>query len=105
MVWFSSGFFLHKQRVHKQYKEYFGVTDEDPQVEGEREERAPQMAPKEATARFYFNASLELAQNDITKLTHIDQLPIYLCLSTLARNKDIREAERRELEKIKNRKV
>lgn len=62
------------------------------------------MAPKEATARFYFSASLELCQNDITKMSHIDKLPIYLCLSTLARNKDIREAERREIEKIKNKK-
>lgn len=37
-------------------------------------------------------------------MAHIDKLGVYLCLNTLARNKDIREAERRELEKLKNKK-
>lgn len=59
------------------------------------------MAAKEATARFYFAKTIELAQNDITRIAHIDKMPLYLCLNTLAYNKDIREAERREIEKIK----
>lgn len=104
MVWSCTGFFLHKQRVYHQYKEYFGVEDEDVQVDGEGDKDIPKLAPKEATARFYFNASIELAGNDITKMRLIDKLPIYLCLSTLARNKDIREAEKRELQKMKNKK-
>ena len=104
MVWLVATFFFHKQQIHKQYKEYYGVPDEDLSSDGEGEESVPQMAPKEATARFYFTASLELCKNDITKMSHIDKLPIYLCLSTLSRNKDIRDAERRELEKLKNKK-
>lgn len=59
------------------------------------------MAAKEATARFYFAKTIELCKNDITKISLIDKLPLYLCLNTLAYNKDIRDAERRELEKIK----
>jgi hypothetical protein len=104
LVWIGTGFFLHQQHIHNRYKEYYGIPDETPQTDGEGSEDVPKMAPKEATARFYFTASLELCQNDITKMSHIDKLPIYLCLSTLARNKDIREAERREIEKIKNKK-
>ena len=104
MVWQCAGFFFNKQHIHNQYKEYYGITDEVLPTDGEGSEDIPKMAPKEATARFYFSASLELCQDDITKMSHIDKLPIYLCLSTLARNKDIREAERREIEKIKNKK-
>lgn len=104
MVWVFTAFFLHKQQIHKQYKEYFGIPDESPQTDEEGSGDIPQISPKEATARFYFTASLELCQNDITKMAHIDKLGVYLCLNTLARNKDIREAERRELEKLKNKK-
>ena len=59
------------------------------------------MAAKEATARFYFGATLELSKDDVTKIAHIDQLPIYLCLNTLSIFKDRREAERKEIEKMK----
>ena len=99
MVWSSTTFFFHQQNIHRQYKEYYGITNEDVPTDGEGDEGATKMAPKEATARFYFAASLELANNDITKLAHINQLGVYLCLNTLARNKDIRDAERREIQK------
>lgn len=104
MVWMCTGFFLHKQRIHHQYKEYFGIEDENVQVDEEGDKDTPKVAPKEATARFYFNASIELCGNDITKMRLIDKLPVYLCLNALSRNKDIREAERREIEKMKNKK-
>ena len=104
MVWSVATFFFHKQQIHKRYKEYFGVADEAIPTDGDGGEDNSKMAPKEATARFYFAASLELCQNDITKMKHIDKLGIYLCLNTLSRNKDIREAERREIEKLKNKK-
>lgn len=95
-------FFFNQRNIHKQYQEYFGIQDEDKQVDDERDENIAKMAPKEATARFYFAATLELANNDITKVSHINNLSLYLCLNTLARNKDIREAERREIQKMKN---
>ena len=104
MVWSVATFFFHKQQIYKRYKEYFGAPDEIPSSDGEGGNDIPQMAAREATARFYFAASLELCQNDITKMSHIDKLGIYLCLNTLSRNKDIREAERREIEKLKNKK-
>lgn len=104
MVWMCTAFFLHRKGIYNQYKEYFGVPDEDIQDDGQREKDTPTMAPKEAVARFYFGATLELANNDITKIKHIESLGLYLCLNTLARNKDIREAEKKELEKIKNKK-
>jgi hypothetical protein len=101
LVWSSTTFFFHQQNIHRQYKEYYGVSDENVPTDGEGEKDTPKMAPKEATARFYFAATIELTNNDITKIKEIDKLPIYLCLNMLARNKDIREAERREIEKIK----
>lgn len=104
MVRCSSAFFLHKRKLYQQYKEFFGVEDESVPLDEEGGKDIPQIPPKEAVARFYFNASVELANNDITKMKQIDSLPIYLCMNILARNKDIREAERMELEKIKNRK-
>ena len=102
MVRVRTTFFFHKSNIHKRYKEYFGITDEDLSSDGEGDESVPKMAPQEATARYYFTATLELCNNDITKVKLIDNLPIYLCLNTLARNKDIREAEKRELQKMKN---
>lgn len=102
MVWLCTGFFLHRQRVYRQYKEYFGLPDEDLQTDGEGGKDNPQMAPQEATARFYFAATIELCGNDITKVEQIDKLGLYLCLNTLARNKDIRKAEEREIQKMKN---
>ena len=102
MVWLCTGFFLHRQRVYKQYKEYFGVADEDLSSNGEGDKDNTKVAPQEATARFYFAATLELCGNDITKLKQIESLGLYLCLNTLARNKDIRESERKELQKMKN---
>jgi len=102
MVWLCTGFFLHRQRVYKQYKEYFGVADEDLSSNGEGDKDNTKVAPQEATARFYFAATLELCGNDITKLKQIESLGLYLCLNTLARNKDIRETEKRELQKMKN---
>ena len=97
MVWCRPTFFFHRSRIHKQYKEYFGIDEEDERIDKDGDEDIPQVPAKEAVARFYFNASLELAQNDITKLKHIDSLPVNLCLNVLARNKDIREAERKEM--------
>lgn len=101
MVWCCTIFFFNKSNIHKRYKEYFGTPDEDDKIPEERDENISKMGAKEATARFYFAASLELCQNDITRLTHIDSLPIYLCLNTLSFNKDIRERERREIERMK----
>ena len=101
MVWCGAAFFFHRKNIHRRYKEYFGITDEDVQTDGERDEDISKMAPKEATARFYFGATLELCKEDITQITHIDKLPIYLCLNTLSVFKDRKEAERKEIEKMK----
>ena len=101
MVWVSTTFFFHKSNIHKRYKEYFGITDETIQDDGEGSEGISKMAPKEATARFYFRETLELCKEDITKIHIIDKLPIYICLNTLSLFKDRREAERKEIEKMK----
>lgn len=104
MVWLCAVFFFHRNNIYKQYKEYFGVGDEDNKVDEDGDEDNPKLSKKEATARFYFAASVELANNDITKMKQIDSMPLYLCLNMLSRNKDIREIERREIEKLKNKK-
>jgi len=101
LVWFGATFFFHKQNIHRRYKEFFGIPDESLQDDGDRDENISKMAPKEATARFYFGASMELCKEDITKLKHIDSLGVYLCLNTLSMFKDRKEAERKEIEKMK----
>jgi hypothetical protein len=94
-------FFFHKQNIHRRYKEFFGITDQDLPTDGEGDEGISKMGPKEVTARFYFRATLELCQEDITKIRVIDNLPIYICLNTLSVFKDRREQERKEIEKMK----
>lgn len=101
MVWGGAAFFFNKQNTHRRYKEFFGTPDEPIQDDGEGSEDISKMAAKEATARFYFGATMELCQDDITKIHHIDSMPLYLCLNTLSVFKDRREAERKEIEKMK----
>jgi len=60
------------------------------------------MAPKEATARFYFQLTYMLAKEDITKMREVEKENLYLCLSVAALIKDQNEKQKEELRKIKN---
>ena len=76
--------------------------EQDPEMDIDGDEDTPQISPKETVARFYFGATMELAQDDITKVKEIEGLSARLCLSVLSRNKDRREEEKRQMEKLKS---
>lgn len=65
------------------------------------EEDGPQMDPVQSAARYYFTLTLSLANQDITKITQINQLPVYLVLNTASLLKDQRIQEQNELKKLK----
>jgi hypothetical protein len=58
------------------------------------------MAPKEATSRFYFSLTFQLAGEDITKVTQINQMPLYLILNGASLLKDKRIKEMNEIKKM-----
>jgi len=58
------------------------------------------MAPKEAAARFYFQLTLGLSQQDLTKMSQINSLPVYLVLNTASIIKDERIREQNEMKQL-----
>lgn len=60
------------------------------------------MAPKEATARFYFQLTYMLAKEDITKMVDVEKQNLYLSLSVASLMKDNMEKQKEEMRKIKN---
>jgi len=60
------------------------------------------MAPKEATARFYFQLTYLLAKEDVTKMRDVEKENLYLCLSIASLIKDQNEKHKEEMRKIKN---
>ena len=59
-----------------------------------------EMAPREAAARFYFQLTLSLSQEDLTKMSQINSLPVYLVLNTASIIKDERTREQNEIKKL-----
>ena len=101
MVCICRFFFSSRKLIHLQYKGFFGIEEEDERFDNEGVEDTPEMATKEATARFYFALLYKLTGNDITKFEEVEQQPLYLCLNVLSLEKDRNEKEKEEYEKIK----
>lgn len=95
-------FFSNIKSVHLKYKAFFGTDDQDEQDVDEDVETPTQMAPSEATARFYFELTYRLANDDITKIMQIENTNVYLCLNTASLIKDRIVKEQNELKKLKN---
>ena len=95
-------FFANIKSVHIKYKEFFGTQDEVEQEVGEDDEVVTQIPDTEATARFYFQLTYQLAGDDITKFKQIESLSVYLCLNTAALIKDRIIKEQEDLKKLKN---
>lgn len=77
--------------------------DEDSKDNESGDEGAPQMAPSQATARFYYELTYKLANEDITKFETIDSLNVYLCLNTASLIKDRIIQEKNEIKKLEAR--
>ena len=58
------------------------------------------MAPSESAARFYFEVSFQLANEDITKFDGLNNLNMYLCLNAASLLKDRVIAQENELKKL-----
>ena len=73
--------------------------DERPDNEGVGD--SPEMAKKETTVRFYFTLTYQLAGEDITKVEHMDDIPMYLCLNVASLMKERHDKEQEEIRKMK----
>ena len=94
-------FFSHKRNVYERYGEFFEYEDKNQQDDNEGVERPTEVSSTEATIRFYFALTYNLAKEDITKIQQIDELPLYLCLNTAALVKERYLKEKQELDKLK----
>jgi hypothetical protein len=97
LVWSCSVFFSHLKRIHYEFKQFFESEDDDRETNKTSEEDTPSMAPSQATARFYFELTFNLANQDITKHPLIDNSNMYLCLNAAALMKDRIIKEQNEL--------
>ena len=102
MVTSERFFFGRRKLIHHQYKGFFGTEEQDEQVQDEGDEDTPQMGPKEATARFYFELTFQLAKEDITKMRDVEKQGLYLSLSVASILKDRIVKQQEELRKIKS---
>lgn len=95
-------FFANKSSISRKYKEFFGTqTEVNEDVESDSEETTT-IPPSEATARFYFQLTYQLAKEDLTKFHQIEEMSVYLCLNTCSLIKDRNIQEQNEIKKLKN---
>jgi hypothetical protein len=93
-------FFSNRQVIHHRFRKFFEIQDEDNDDTTEGVEDTPKIRPKEATARFYFTLTFQLAGEDITKLKQIENMSVYLVLNAASLLKDKRIQEMNELKKL-----
>jgi len=97
-------FFQSRQSIFNKYEGFFGVSEDEGEGDDEIEDDdEPSALPVETTSRFYWSCLMSLTKEDITKVEQINKQPLVLCLNYLSMVKDRNEAERREIEKMKNR--
>jgi hypothetical protein len=100
MVQCCSFFFAHQRSIHHQFRAFYEVEDEAGEGLETDEEDTPKMAPTEAASRFYFQLTLQLAGDDLTKYELVNEENIYLCLSSAALFKDRAEKQQAEARKL-----
>jgi len=59
-----------------------------------------EMDATQATARFYFNLTYQLAKEDITKIEQVENMSLYMALNVASLMKDQYERERDEQNKL-----
>ena len=93
-------FFSNVNLVHQQYKEFFGLDEQNQQTDDKGLEDSPEMASRENTIRFYFTLTYQLAGEDVTKLEQMDDVNTYLCLNVASLMKERNLKEQEELRKM-----
>jgi hypothetical protein len=86
-------FFFNRSNIHKKYAGFFGVGEQDEQEDNEGVADDAKISQKEATARFYFNLTYQLAKEDITKFEQVENMNLYICLNVASIMKDKYERE------------
>ena len=94
-------FFANIKRIHNAYRHFFESEDEDREVPETTEEDTTEMAPSETTARFYFELTYQLSTEDITKIEQLNDMNMYLCLSTASLIKDRVIKQQNEIKQMK----
>lgn len=100
MVWSNDFFFANLKSVHDRYRNFFESEDEDREIPEASEEDTPVMAPSESAARFYFETSFRLVNDDITKIDKLNSMNMYLCLNAASLLKDRIIREQEEIKKM-----
>ena len=100
MVGSRTVFFFNRSNIHKKYGGFFGVGEPNESEDNEGMDDAPKISAKEATARFYFNLTYQLAKEDVTKIDEVINSNLYICLNVASIMKDRYERERDEQRKL-----
>jgi lipoprotein NlpI len=100
LVGSSEFFFSNINFIHQQYKEFFGIDEQTQQIDDDGVEDSTEIPKKEATIRFYFALTYQLAKEDILKIEQMDSVPTYLCLNVAALMKERHDKEQEEIKKI-----
>ena len=101
MAWSIKFFFANRTGIYKQYEEFFEYDPKDKQDGDDGVENTPQMDKTQASVRFYFTLTYQLAAEDITKFEQIENLPLYLCLTTAAYKKEQYLKQKEEADKLR----
>jgi hypothetical protein len=95
-------FFSHRQVIHYRFKSFFGITDKKDDEDTDDDKETTYISPKETTSRFYFELTLSLCQEDITKFKEIELTNVYLVLNASSILKDRRVKEENQMKQMKN---
>ena len=81
--------------MHKKYGGFFEYTEQDEREDNDEVEQTPKIPAKEATARFYFNLTYQLAKEDITKFEEVENMNLFICLNvaSIMKEKYLKELE------------
>ena len=102
MDWCCTVFFFNRKGIHRKYAGFFGEDQQDEQMDGKGLEDTPQIPPKEAAARFYFNLTYRLAKEDITKMEEVEEMNLYMCLNVASLLKDEYDKQMEEQRKFES---
>ena len=93
-------FFSHLKRIRFSYKAFFEEKDTEGDIPVENPEEDSFIPNSEAAARFFFELTYQLAQEDITKFEGINESNLYLCLNAASLIKDRIIKQENEMRKL-----
>ena len=101
MVLLFQFFFSHLKRIRHSYKSFFEEENTETEHTVETDELDSFLPPSEQAARFFFELTYQLSNEDITKFERINESNLYLCLNTASLIKDRVIKQENEMRKLK----